>query len=119
MLFVLLTRVAYADSVEVEGILVVSGCQRASYRQISLTEPENLEIGTACAKRGVPLTLLVGAGDRGELYTLVAPSPLLAEHLTKKTRMKGQEIAPQVVIPEKLEIKTGASWEEVATTTMM
>lgn len=119
LLLVVLTRGVCADSVQVEGILVVSGCQGASYRQISLTEPAKLAIAAACAKRGVPLALLVGEGDSGELYTLVAPSPLLAEHLAKQARMTGHEIAPRVVIPQKLEIKTGAGWEEVATTTMM
>ena len=62
LLLVVLTRGVCADSVEVEGILVVSGCQGASYRQISLTEPAKLEIAAACAKRGVPLALLVGEG---------------------------------------------------------
>ena len=117
LLLVALTHSAHADTVQVEGILVVSGCQGASYHQISLSEPEILKIAAGCANRGVPLAVLVDDGDGGVLYTLVSPSPLLADHLAKRARMSGRENAPRVVIPEKLEIRTEAGWEEVTTTT--
>ena len=113
----LLSCTARADTVALEGLLVVSDCRGASHQQLTLSEPGLLEIAIGCAKRGV--AVLVGDRTSGVLYTLVSPSPLLAEHLAKPVRVTGQEIAPRVVIPEKLEIKTGAEWEEVATTTMM
>ena len=119
LLFITLTRSVDADTIEVQGLLVVTDCRGISYRQNSLAEPGLLEIAVGCAKRGVPLAILVADGNNDVLYTLVSPSPLLAEHLAKPARMTGQEIAPRVVIPDKLEIKTETGWEEVATTTMM
>ena len=118
-LLLCLPPTASADTIEVEGLLVVSDCRGVSYRQISLSEPALLEIAAGCAKRGVPLAVLVGDRDNGVLYTLVSPSPLLSGYLAKPVRLTGEEIAPRVVVPERLEIRTETGWEEVATTTMM
>ena len=118
-LFLLLSPAVRADTIEVEGLLVVSDCRGVSYQQISLTEPALLDIAAGCAKRGVPLAVLVGDKETGVLYTLVSPSPLLSQYLAKPARLTGEEIAPRVVIPEKLEIRTESGWEEVATTMMM
>ena len=116
---ILLSRPVVADTITVEGLLVVTDCRGVSYQQIRLAEPALLEIAAGCAKRGVPLAILVGGKNSGMLYTLVSPAPILAEHLANPARMTGQEIAPRVVIPSKLEIRTDSGWVEVATTTMM
>lgn len=122
LLTVLTAALAFAadDKVHIEGLLVVTDCPGAEYQKLGMkVDNAVIERAAACAKSGVPVALLVGTQPNGELYTLVSPSPLIAPHIAKRARLSGEEIAPHVIIPDKLEIETDTGWQEIRTTTMM
>ncbi len=70
---------------------------------------------TACAKMGIPAAVL--SGD--EMFVVVAPAPILAEHMAKQVRMTGTEVQSGMVVPAKLEVKTASGWKTVSTSAMM
>lgn len=102
-----------AVALEVEGLLVVTQCDGVSTGQWKESARPAAE---RCARAGVPLAV---KSKRGTFYTVAAPSPLLASHIARRVRLSGEEIAPRVVIPDKLEVETESGWREVPTTSMM
>ncbi len=107
------------ELLEVEGVLVVTGCAGASVDQLARAEPpppDILDRASACAKMGMPVAVL----SHGTLFTLASPAAMLARHIAKPARLSGEEVAPRVIVPERLEVETEPDgWREVATTTMM
>lgn len=110
--------VTAGELLEVEGVLVVTGCAGASVDDLARAEPppDILDRASACAKMGMPVAVL----SDGTLFTLASPAAMLARHIAKPARLSGEQVAPRVIVPEKLEVETEPDgWREVATTTMM
>ena len=107
--------------IEVEGILVVTECRGADYRQISMGDSDTatIEKAAGCARMGAPVAIFVQHGNDVRLYKLASPAKNLAGYIAQHARLTGPEIAPQVVLPDKLEIRTRSGWIEVATTSVM
>lgn len=98
----------------VEGTLVDTMC----YFKEGFTANTHrgvLNCGTACAKMGIPVGLLTAGG---KVYVLVGPSLQLASHVGKGARVTGT-VKQGSLVPEKVEVKKGDSWEEVKIATMM
>ena len=116
------TTASFAEvSIQVEGLLVVTECRGADYRQIStsIATRSIIEIAASCVRMGAPVAVLTGPKLGGRLYTLVSPSKSLARYIARYARLTGKEIASRVVVPQKLEIRTTSGWIEVPTTSMM
>ncbi len=69
----------------------------------------------ACATMGIPVALLTKSG---ELHVLAAPANQLAKHMAKEARIEGKE-SNGVLVVNKLEVKDGNKWTEVAIMYMM
>ena len=116
------TTASFAEvSIQVEGLLVVTECRGADYRQISTSSATRsiIEIAASCVRMGAPVAVLTDPKLGGRLYTLVSPSKSLARYIARYARLTGKEIASRVVVPQKLEIRTTSGWIEVPTTSMM
>ncbi len=75
---------------------------------------------TACAQMGIPVGILEGGKDDGQVYILVTPASQVAEHASKDARVTGDLAYPGGIIPTKLEVKNDkGKWEEVKLATMM
>jgi len=113
--------VTMAGEVTVEGLLVDTRCYGMSQDNIGQDHKggELKGCATACAKMGIPVALLKDGQAGGDLYVLSSPAPMVADHMAKEARLVGDEIAPGLVIPKKLEVKSGDAWEEVQTSAMM
>ena len=107
--------------IQVEGLLVVTECRGADYHQISMntTNRSTIEIAASCVRMGAPVAVLTTTESGTQLYTLVSPSKSLAQYIARYARLTGKEIAPHVVIAQKLEIRTADGWMEIPTTSMM
>jgi hypothetical protein len=70
-------------------------------------------------RMGAPVAVLTDGENGGRLYTLVSPSKSLARYIARYARLTGKEIAPRIVVPQKLEIRTPNGWIEVPTSSMM
>ena len=96
------------QQVSVEGELVSAKC----YLREGLTGNDHLGMkncGTACAKSGNPVGLLT---SEGRYYTLVIPSPEIADHVGRRLRASGT-IKSGSILPNKLEMEEGDSWKVV------
>ncbi len=97
------------QQVTVEGELVSAKC----YLRADLTGNDHLgmkDCGTACVRSGNPVGLLT---PEGTYYTLVIPAPEVADHIGRRLRASGI-IKAGSLVPDKLEMQEGDSWEEVA-----
>lgn len=70
---------------------------------------------TACSNMGIPVALVDG---KGKTHVLAVPAGQLADHMAKEARVEGKVMAG-VLIPDKIEVKSGNKWEEVKIMTMM
>jgi hypothetical protein len=107
--------------IQVEGLLVVTECRGANYQQISTNSVSRsiIEIAASCVRMGAPVAVLTDGENGDRLYTLVSPSKSLARYIARYARLTGKEIAPRIVVPQKLEIRTPNGWIEVPTSSMM
>ena len=58
---------------------------------------------------------LVEPGAGGKLYALASPPAFLTPHVSKEARVTGEQFSPAVVMPTKLELKSGGGWKEFPT----
>lgn len=72
-----------------------------------------------CAKMGVPVGLLVNGKKGGKVYVLTIPAPALADYMGEWVRISGVKTFKRGLIPKKIEVKKGDSYEEVKIETMM
>ena len=108
VLVFLLGLVVTGQQVTVEGELVSAKC----YLRADLTGNDHLGMegcGTACVRSGNPVGLLTAEGT---YYTLVVPAPEIADHIGRRLRASGT-IKAGSLVPDKLEMEQGDSWEEV------
>ncbi len=104
----LLGLVVTGQQVIIEGELVSAKC----YLRADLTGNDHLgmkDCGTACVTSGNPVGLLT---PEGTYYTLVIPAPEVADHIGRRLRASGI-IKAGSLVPDKLEMQEGDSWEEV------
>ncbi|MBI2956233.1 MAG: hypothetical protein HYY26_02850 [Acidobacteria bacterium] len=104
---------------KVEGTLVDSKCYLMNEKNVSndhMTPKGTMpNCGTACAKMGIPVSLLT---TEGKVYTLAVPAPVIADHVGKTARASGT-LKQASLIVDKLEVKEGTTWKEVPIATMM
>ncbi len=92
----------------IEGKLVSAKCYlRAGF--INNDHAGMKGCGTACVKSGNPVGLLTADG---KYYTLVIPAPEIADHIGHTLRASGP-IKSGSLVPNKLEMKEGGSWNEI------
>ena len=104
----LLGSVLMGQQVTVEGELVSAKC----YLREGLTGNDHLgmeDCGTTCVRSGNPVGLLTAEGT---YYTLVVPAPEIADHIGRRLRASGTINAGSLV-PDRLEMPEGDSWEDV------
>ena len=104
----------------VEGVLVVVDCRKASVRVLA-NSPQSHELAVAreCVKMGAPLAVLMGTGDEYVLYTLALSPPTLAEFIAEHVIVEGVEMAPRVLLPERIRAKVKETWIDVPITSVM
>ncbi len=111
------------ETVTVEGVLVDMQCYVLNKSRLSGDMKADRQVLAACptepAKSGMPVAIWNGQVAGGELTTLASPASMLAEHLAKPARLTGELIAPRIIKPTRLEIKTPDGWVEVPTTAML
>ena len=111
------------ETITVEGVLVDVQCYVLNKSKLSGDMAADRRVLAACpaepAKAGMPVAVWNGRVAGGELTTVASPAYLLAEHLAKPARLTGELIAPRIVKPTKLEVKTSDGWVEVPTTAML
>lgn len=74
---------------------------------------------TDCAKKGIPVGLLIDGKKGGKVYVLTVAAPSLADHMGKRARVTGKVEFKRGLIPEKIEVKEGDTYKEVKVKTMM
>ena len=111
------------ETVTVEGVLVDVQCYVLNKSKLSGAMAADRRVLATCpaepAKAGIPVAVWNGRVAGGELITVASPAYLLADHLAKPVRLTGELIAPRIVKPTKLEVKTLDGWVEVPTTAML
>lgn len=103
----------------IEGTLVDTKCYLMNPKNASNdhASPKGMmpNCGTACAKMGIPVSLLTADG---KVYTLAVPAPAVADHVGKTARASGA-LKQRGLVVEKLEVREGNTWKEVRLATMM
>lgn len=101
------------------GILVDTKCYGMNNDNVTNNHDGMKGCATMCAKMGIPVGLLIDGKKGGKVYVLTIPAPVLADHMGKWARVTGVEQFKRGLIPEKIEVKTGDTYEEVKVHTMM
>ncbi|MFQ5663077.1 MAG: hypothetical protein ACE5HL_04535 [Terriglobia bacterium] len=103
----------------VEGTLVDSKCYLMNAKNAGndhMTPKGTMpNCGTACAKMGIPVSLLTADG---KVYTLAVPAPLVADYVGRTARATGM-LKQGSIVASKLEVREGNTWKEVRIATMM
>jgi hypothetical protein len=71
--------------------------------------------GTACAKMGIPVSVLTA---EGKVLTLAIPAAQVADYVGKTARVSGK-VKHGAIVAETIEVKEGNSWKKVDLATMM
>jgi hypothetical protein len=71
--------------------------------------------GTACAKMGIPVSVLTA---EGKVLTLAIPAAQVADYVGKTARVSGK-VKHGAIVAETIEVKEGSSWKKVDLATMM
>ena len=79
------------------GTLVDSKCYAMDKKNVANKHGDMDKCGTACAKEGIPVGLLVG----GKVHILLAPAPALADHVGAKCTVDGK-MMDGGVLPDKV-----------------
>ena len=102
-----------------EGTLVDSKCYLMNEKNAGndhMTPKGTMtNCGTACAKMGIPVSLLT---KEGKVYSLAVPAPAIADHVGKTARVTGM-VKQGSIVAMKVEVQEGNSWKEVSIATMM
>ncbi len=72
-----------------------------------------------CAKKGIPVGLLIKGKKGGKVYVITVAAPSLADHMGKWARITGAETLKRSLVPEKIEVKEGDTYKELYVKTMM
>lgn len=103
----------------IEGTLVDTKCYLMNAKNSGndhMTPKGNMpNCGTACAKMGIPVSVLTADG---KVYTLAVPSPAVADYVGQRVRARGMFKHNSLVV-SKLEVRQGNAWKEVKIATMM
>jgi len=98
---------APAKEGSVEGEIIDTAC----FLKSNARGEQHKKCAVACSKDGFP-TGIVDAG--GKVYTILAPSPGLADHQASQARITGMvHEASRTIAPKKLEIQKDGKWQEV------
>ncbi len=101
------------------GILVDTKCYGMNNDNVTNDHGDMKGCAVMCAKMGIPVGLLIDGKKGGKVYVLAIPAPSLADHMGKWARVTGVEKFKRGLIPEKIEVKKGDTYEEVKIQTMM
>ncbi len=101
------------------GILVDTKCYGMNNDNFTNNHGKMEGCAVMCAKMGIPVGLLIDGKKGGKVYVLAIPAPSLADHMGKWARVTGVEKFKRGLIPEKIEVKKGDTYEEVKIQTMM
>jgi len=112
---------AMPDPITVKGTLIDTKCYSMnamnSGNDHMTPKGEMPNCATACAAMGIPVGIL---GKDGTVTVVIAPAAVFAEHMTKTVKITGlPALNGGGVIADKVLVKDGAAWTEVAVTTMM
>ena len=100
-----------SDQKTVEGILVDIDCYLADPDHNKGSDHGQVkQCGILCAKMGKPVGLLTA---KGKFYVLVVASRRLAYHMGQTLRVTGTLREGLLLLPAKLELKKGETWEEI------
>lgn len=102
---------AGSDDKKIEGTLIDTDCYLANPGQNKGNTHSSVKTcGTLCARMGKPVGLVTA---EGKFYVLVVASPRLADHMGRTLRVTGTLQQGLLLLPAKLEVKKGESWEEI------
>jgi hypothetical protein len=101
------------------GILVDTKCYGMNNDNITNDHGKMKGCAVMCAKMGIPVGLLIDGKKGGKVYVLTIPAPALADYMGEWARVTGVERFKRGLIPEKIEVKKGDTYEEVKIQTMM
>lgn len=115
-----------AKQVTIEGTLIGTKCYGMNNDNVyndHMTPDGNMpKCAEACARMGIPVGVLIDGKKGGDVYILVTPSIVLADHMAKQVKVTGMEpfAGSLSIIPEKVWVKNDKDeWEEVKIATMM
>lgn len=74
---------------------------------------DHQECATRCATAGTPVGVL--DAKTGMVYVFLSMSKGYTAHLTKTVRVTGSVVNTSQILPDKLEVKEGATWKQVET----
>jgi hypothetical protein len=95
-----------ADKATVEGTLVDMAC----YLKMGASGEKHAGCAVKCAKSGQPMGVLKKGTD--EVYTLLVPSPSVADYGEQTVRVTGT-LYGHALAPDKFEVQKDGKWEEV------
>jgi hypothetical protein len=101
------------------GILVDTKCYAMNNDNITSDHGDMKGCAVMCAKMGIPVGLLIKGKKGGKVYVLTIPAPALADYMGEWARVTGVEGFKRGLIPEKIEVKKGDTYEEVKIQKMM
>ena len=101
------------ENKEITGELVDISC----YLQMGGKGEGHKDCAIKCAKDGLPVGVLT---SKGEVYTIITPSKLLADHMAKEAKISGTLYSgAKAIIPKKMEAKEGDKWVEIKLSSKM
>jgi hypothetical protein len=101
------------------GILVDTKCYAMNNDNFTRDHGKIKGCAAMCAKAGISVGLLIDGKKGGKVYVLTIPAPALAGHMGKRARVTGVEKFKRGLVPEKIEVKKGDTYEDVKIQTMM
>ncbi len=101
------------------GILVDTKCYGMNNDNFTNDHGKMKGCAVMCAKMGIPVGLLIDGKKGGKVYVLATPAPALADYMGEWARVSGVKAFKRGLIPKKIEIKKGDTYEEIKIETMM
>jgi hypothetical protein len=119
MLTALAAIAAYARAAEQNqvwiGTLVDASCYTTDNTQIGNDHMDMKGCATACLRMGRPAGLVTA---EKKFFILLVPSPDVAQYAGQTLRVTGK-LRNGSILVDKIDVKKGASWENVKFNTMM
>lgn len=109
------TALAGGQGKTVEGTLVDTKCYLMNSANTGNDHGKMTGCGTACAKMGIPVSVLTA---EGKVLTLAIPAGQVADYVGKTARVTGA-VKHGAIVAEGIEVKEGNSWKKVDLATMM
>ncbi len=110
---------AQGDTIQVAGILLDTRCFAANRQNYGMDHPHPVptsQEGAACARycalQGFPVGLATEGRD-GPVWMLLSTPPVLADYMAQYVRIRGVVRSKGVLIPERIEMKSGDEWKFV------